>query len=77
MTTTADELEEAIRSLNTGKSPKMYGVTAEHNICGPYRYSVIEILCHTYNAIFKVQSVPDAQKLGALTPVFKHKGSKM
>ena len=72
---TTEELEKAIRSLNTGKSPDVYGVTAEHILnAGP---AIIEILLLIYNAIFQLQTVPDILKIGTLTPVFKRKGSKL
>ena len=72
---TSEELEKAIRSLNTGKSPDIYGVTAEHIIhAGP---AIIEVLLLIYNAIFQLQTVPDILKIGTLTPVFKRKGSKL
>ena len=72
---TSEELEKAIRSLNTGKSPDIYGVTAEHIIhAGP---AIIEVLLLICNAIFQLQTVPDILKIGTLTPVLKRKRSKL
>ena len=73
--TTIDEVTEAVKSLNKGKAPDIYSITAEHIIYGGNQ--LIVTLCEVFNAIIHLQCVPDILKAGTITPVFKKKGSKL
>ena len=67
-----EQVRKAIKTLNTGKAPDVYGVTAEHFLNGgEATIATAEIV----NATFQFGIVTDALKVGALTPVFKKKGS--
>jgi hypothetical protein len=68
---TISELENSIKSINTGKSADIYNLTIEHIINGGEQ--MITILLQIVNAIFDHGSVPDILKVGLLTPVFKNK----
>ena len=71
--TTLEELREAVQKLNNGKAPDVYGICTEHiTYAGS---SLLEYLCTIYNAIFRLQKVPDILKLGTISPVYKKKGS--
>jgi len=69
-----DEVKSAIKSINRGKSADIYGLTIEHIDNSDDR--VIHSLQTLINRIFKDAEVPDALKVGLLTPIFKNKGSR-
>ena len=58
-----------MKSLNKGKAPDIYSITAEHIIYGGNQ--LIVTLCEVFNAIIHLQCVPDILKAGTITPVFK------
>ena len=64
---------DALRSLNTGKSADIFGVTAEHFIYASE--ALVTVLARLMNDIFVNGNIPDMMKQGVLTPVFKKKGS--
>ncbi|CAC5412456.1 unnamed protein product [Mytilus coruscus] len=71
---TLEELQKAIKSINKGKSPDIYGITVEHIL---HAGTNLEwLLLNLVNVIFKEGKVPDILKEGLLTPVFKNKGEK-
>ena len=73
--TIIEEVTEAVGSLNKGKAPDVYSITAENVI---YEGDLlVEVLCAIFNAILHIQSIPDVLKSGIITPVYKNKGSKM
>ena len=67
-----EEFENAIKSLNKGKSPDIYGLTIENILYGgpDLKYLLLELI----NIIFSSGTVPHTLKHGLLTPVFKKKG---
>ena len=71
---TVQELQNATKSLNKGKSADIYDITIEHitqagDSLEPPLLKMINIIFHHGNA-------PDILKVGLLTPVFKNKGDK-
>jgi hypothetical protein len=71
---TSDEITNAIRSINKGKSADYHGLTIEHII---YAESDIEkLLVALVRCIFKHGSISESLKMGLLTPVFKNKGTR-
>ena len=68
-----EQVRKAITTLNTGKAPDVYGITAEHFLNGGE--ATIQATAEIVNAMFQFGIVTDALKVGALTPVFKKKGS--
>ncbi|MCG8032572.1 MAG: reverse transcriptase family protein, partial [Candidatus Thiodiazotropha taylori] len=72
---TQKEVSSAIKSLNKGKSPDLYNVTAEHLIKGEQQ--LVPVLTILLNKMLQLGTVPDSLKLGILTPVFKKKGSNL
>jgi hypothetical protein len=73
--TSINEVTKAIYSLNMGKSPDIYGITAENIVYGGEQ--LIITLCEILNAVLHHQTIPDVLKAGTITPVFKKKGSKL
>ena len=71
---TFNELNKAIKTLNKGKSPDIYGMQIEHilNAGDTAEQYVLEII----NQIFRNGYIPGLLKTGLLTPVFKRKGNK-
>ena len=66
---TEKEVIDALRSLNTGKSPDIVGVAAEHLI---YAFEAsVTVLARLMNDIFVNGNIPDIMKQGLLTPVYK------
>lgn len=68
-----EDIVKAIASLNRGKSPDIYGLTAEH-----FQHGGEKLTEHVVNIIHCVVNegeIPDSLKLGLLTPIFKKKGS--
>ncbi|KAK3089516.1 hypothetical protein FSP39_004221 [Pinctada imbricata] len=68
-----EEISHALGMLNTGKAPDLYGVTVEHLLYAGD--PMVTILTMLLNAIFSLALVPNVLKYGAITPVFKKKGS--
>ena len=68
-----EQVRKAIKSLNTGKAPDFYGVTAEHLLNGGE--AAVKAATNLVNSMFQLGKVTEALKVGALTPVFKKKGS--
>ena len=66
-------VEKAVKSLNRGKAADFFGVTAEHFVHGGK--ALIDATTETVNSLFRFGKVTEALKIGALTPVFKKKGS--
>ena len=71
---TFQEIQDAIKSMNKGKSADIFGITIEHFIHGGKKLEVL--LLNTINLMFKKGLVPDLLKAGLLSPVFKNKGNK-
>ncbi|CAG2245612.1 unnamed protein product [Mytilus edulis] len=69
-----EEISNAIKNINKGKSADYYGITIEH-IVNAGEIMVI-LLQSIINEIFQQGYVPDLLKIGLLTPIFKNKGSK-
>ena len=69
----AEQVRKAIKSLNTGKAPDVYGVTAEHLLNGGE--VTVKATTNLVNSMFQLGVVTEAMKVVALTPVFKKKGS--
>ena len=71
------ELQTAMKSINTGKSPDYYNITIEH-----IKYSCDDnmmsntngILLHIVNSIFEDGKFPETLKVGIVSPIFKNKG---
>ena len=71
---TSDEITNAIRSINKGKSANYHGLTIEHII---YAESDIEkLLVVLVRCIFQDGRISESLKMGLLTPVFKNKGTR-
>ena len=71
---TFDDITNAIRSLNKGKSADYHGLTIEHII---YAGSDMEkLLVALVRCIFKHGSISKSLKMGLLTPIFKNKGTR-
>ncbi|CAG2195543.1 unnamed protein product [Mytilus edulis] len=70
----SEEISNAIKNINKGKSADYYGITIEH-IVNAGEIMVI-LLQSIINEIFQQGYVPDLLKIGLLTPIFKNKGSK-
>ena len=68
-----EQVRNAIKSLNTGKAPDVYGVTAEHLLNGGE--AAVKATTNLVNSIFQLGKLTEAMRVGALTPVFKKKGS--
>ena len=68
-----EQVQKAIKTLNTGKSPDMYGVTAEHFLNGGE--AAVQATTNILNSMFQFGKVTEALRVGALTPVYKRKGS--
>ena len=70
---TRQQVEEAIISLNRGKAPDVYGLTAEHFLYGGE--ALVDTTTSIINGLFKFGRLSEALKVGVLTPVYKKKGS--
>ena len=71
---TMDELKEAIKAINIGKSEDIYGLSIENII-----YAGEEFLHHLLdliNNIIAQDSIPELVKVGLLSPIYKNKGDK-
>ena len=73
-TTISTELvTKAIKSLNNGKAADFFGVIAEHFTHGGT--ALVDATTEIVNSLFRFGKVTEALKIGALTPIFKKKGS--
>ena len=72
---TIEEVTEAVGSLNKGKAPDVYSITAENVIYGGNL--LVEVLCAIFNAILHIQSISDVLESEIIIPVNKNKGSKI
>ena len=70
---TRQQVKDAIASLNKGKAADVYGLTAEHFICGGE--DLLETTTNIINGLYKFGRLTNALKVGVVTPVFKKKGS--
>ena len=68
------EIHDALKSLNRGKAPDVYGVNVEHLVFGGQ--NLMDLLKSLMNRILLDKSVPNSLKLGILNPIFKNKGSR-
>jgi hypothetical protein len=69
-----DELKEAIKAINIGKSEDIYGLSIENII-----YAGEEFLHHLLDLINNIvaqDSIPELVKVGLLSPIYKNKGDK-
>ena len=72
-TISTELVEKAAKSLKRGKAADFFRVTAEHFENGGK--ALIDVTTETVNSLFRFGKVTEALKIGALTPVFKKKGS--
>lgn len=70
---TEDDVTKAISKLNKGKSADIFGVNVEHFQLG--NIELITVVTELINKMFELGTVTQCMKLGALTPIFKKKGS--
>ena len=70
---TDKEIRDAVKSLNRGKAPDVYGVAAEHVYYGGQE--MLNIIKKLINDILLNHEVPISMKLGILNPIYKNKGS--
>ncbi|VDI26283.1 Hypothetical predicted protein [Mytilus galloprovincialis] len=66
---TETEIQKSIETLNVGKSPDEYGLTAEH--LKNAKSILTPVLTTLFNKIKETISIPRAFKTGILTPVIK------
>ena len=66
---TPDDIVKHVAKLKNGKACDIYGVAAEHLKLSPP--SIINILCHLTNLCLNSGKLPQAFKLGSVTPVHK------
>ena len=71
---TDEEIKKAIASLNRGKAPDVYGVTAEHVYYGGH--AVTNCVQTLINNILFNKEIPSSMKLGILNPIFKYSKSE-
>ncbi|CAC5425416.1 unnamed protein product [Mytilus coruscus] len=71
---TKSELLEAIKSINTGKSEDIFGLSIEHILNAGDDFT--DFLLYLVNIIIHDKLIPEIIKLGLLSPIFKNKGSK-
>ena len=72
--TTNEEVENAIKNLNTGKAADENGISSEH-----YKHAPEELspeITSIINQIFQELDVPQSLKNGILTPILKKKKDK-
>lgn len=70
---TEKEISDAVKSLNRGKAPDIYGIAAEHVYYGGQQ--ILNSIKTLINDILLSHEVPINMKLGILNPIFKNKGS--
>lgn len=74
ITFTEEEFNKAVSNLNKGKSPDIYGMTAEHLVhAGSH---ITRLICDIMNAISTKGCIPDKLNIGTFTPVYKKIGDK-
>ena len=71
---TMEELKEAIKEINTGKSEDIYGLSIENIIYA--REEFLHHLLDLINNIVAQDSIPELVKGGPLSPIYKNKGDK-
>jgi hypothetical protein len=71
---TMDELKEAIKAINTGKSEDIYGLSIENIIFAGEEF--LHHLLDLINNITAQDSIPELVKVGLLSPIYKSKGDK-
>lgn len=71
---TKEEISEAIKSLNRGKSEDIFGLSVENIIYAGSEFT--DFLHLLINHIFQNRLIPDVIKLGLLSPIYKNKGEK-
>ncbi|VDI59543.1 Hypothetical predicted protein [Mytilus galloprovincialis] len=73
-----EEISNAIKNINKGKSADYFGITIEHIVNALVNAGEIMVILlqSIINEIFQQGYVPDLLKIGLLTPIFKNKGSK-
>ena len=70
---TDKKISDAVKSLNRGKAPDIYGVAAEHVYFGGQ--TILDIIKTLINYVLLNHEVPVNMILGVLNPIFKNKGS--
>jgi hypothetical protein len=71
---TMDELKEAIKAINTGKSEDIYALSIENIIFAGEEF--LHHLLDLINNITAQDSIPELVKVGLLSPIYKNKGEK-
>ena len=71
---TQEEVSQAIKYINKGKSADYLGLTIEHILFSGN--NMINLLTSLLNKIFNNREIPNSLKIGLLSPIFKSKGSK-
>jgi hypothetical protein len=69
-----DELKEAIKAINTGKSEDIYALSIENIIFAGEEF--LHHLLDLINNITAQDSIPELVKVGLLSPIYKNKGDK-
>ena len=67
------EVREAIRDLNTDKSPGDDGITAEFYIT--FKLAIVPILTEVFNNIWLNDEMPSSMKNGIIQLIYKKKGT--
>ena len=70
---TEKQISDAVKSLNRGKAPDIYGVAADHVYYGGQK--TLDAIKTLINDILQNHDAPINMKLGILNPIFKNKGS--
>ena len=70
---TTKEITDAVKSLNRGKAPDVYGVSAEHICYGGQQ--ILDIIKTLMNDILFCKEIPVNLKMGVLNPIFKNKSN--
>ena len=68
---TTDEMETAVRTLNSGKSPGFDEITSEHIKCAGGE--LVEMLTRLYNRIIVTEYIPKNFRTGTQIPLYKGK----
>ena len=69
---TQEEISQAIKYINKGKSADYHGLTIEHIL---FSGNNMILLTSLLDKIFKNREIPNSLKIGLLSPMFKNKGS--
>jgi hypothetical protein len=69
-----EELENAIKAINTGKSEDIYGLSIENIIYAGEDFQLY--LLDLINNIISQYSIPELIKVGLLSPIYKNNGDK-